>query len=225
MNVGRRRDTLPPAHWQDFEDLCLKLWRSRLVDAKKNGRAGQPQAGVDIFGRDPKTETWVGIQCKQRGQWPEKVLTVGEIEAEVEQAESFEPPLSCFIVATTSPRDAAMQRFVRELSDERRAEGNFTVDLLVWDDLQDWLQEGPEASLREGLPVISPATRDFTGRTDELKELRQVIGEHGGALSTVSGAWVGSARLNSASSWSSWRATTTPRVTSWWNWVGRAIIR
>ncbi len=72
--MKQRPDQPPPAHWQDFEDLCLKLWRPRLIDAKKNGRAGQPQAGVDIFGRDPKTDGWVGIQCKQRGRWPRKVV-------------------------------------------------------------------------------------------------------------------------------------------------------
>jgi hypothetical protein len=65
-----REATAPPDRWQDFEDLCLKLWRPRLIDAKKHGRSGQPQAGVDIFGRDPQTEGWVGIQCKQKGQWP-----------------------------------------------------------------------------------------------------------------------------------------------------------
>ncbi len=144
--MERRKDQAPPANWQDFEDLCLKLWRPRLIDAKKNGRAGQPQAGVDIFGRDPKTEKWVGIQCKQRGQWPKKELTVGEIEAEVEQAESFEPPLSQFIVATTAPRDVKTQEFVRDFCDRRRANGGFSVDLFAWQDLQDWLQEEQEKS-------------------------------------------------------------------------------
>ena len=180
--MEQRKDHAPPANWQDFEDLCLKLWRLRLVDAKKNGRSGQPQAGVDIFGRDPKTEAWVGIQCKQRGQWPKKVLTVSEIGAEVEQAEGFEPPLSHFIVATTAPRDVEVQRFVRELSDGRQAEGKFSVDLFAWDDLQDWFQEGPEAMARKGLPVVPPAIRDFAGRADELEELCRAVGEHGGAL-------------------------------------------
>ncbi len=149
MSAEYKEDLAPPSHWQAFEDLCLKLWRPRLVDAKKNGRSGQSQAGVDIFGRDPKTEAWVGIQCKQRGQWPKKVLTVGEIEAEVEQAEAFEPSLSHFIIATTAPRDVEAQRFVRELSDRRQAKGKFSVDLFAWDDLQDWLQEGPEPISRE----------------------------------------------------------------------------
>lgn len=37
-----------------FESLCLDLFREiwgRESDAKKNGRPGQPQAGVDVFGR------------------------------------------------------------------------------------------------------------------------------------------------------------------------------
>ena len=152
--MHRRKDRTPPANWQDFEDLCLKLWRPRLIGAKKHGRSGQPQAGVDIFGRDPKTEAWVGIQCKQRGQWPKKVLTASEIETEVEQAERFKPPLSHFIVATTAPRDAEVQRLVREMSDRRRSKGRFQIDLFSWDDLQDWLQEVSVPSLFWGVPKL-----------------------------------------------------------------------
>ncbi len=97
--MERRKDHVPPAQWQDFEDLCLKLWRPRLIDAKKNGRSGQPQAGVDIFGRDPKTEAWVGIQCKQKGRWPPKVLRIRQIKKEIRKAAKFKPPLSHFIMS------------------------------------------------------------------------------------------------------------------------------
>ena len=39
-----------PANWQDFESLCLLLWRAewKSEDIKKNGRNGQAQKGVDI---------------------------------------------------------------------------------------------------------------------------------------------------------------------------------
>ena len=188
--MERRKDYAPPANWQDFEDLCLKLWRPRLIDAKKHGRSGQPQAGVDIFGRDANTEAWVGIQCKQKGQWPKKALAGGDIEAEVELAESFKPPLGHFIVATTAPRDVEAQRFVRELSDRRRAERKFTVDLFAWDDLQDWLQGGleqktelrlrgwPDLALPDDpYPVLLPYTHTelFAGRDRELDELRKLL--------------------------------------------------
>ncbi len=113
--------------------------------AKKNGREGQPQAGVDIFGRDPKTGGWVGIQCKQKGRWPPKVLKIRQIKDEIRKAAKFKPPLSHFIVATTARRDVKSQEFVRRLGYWRRKAGNFSIDLYAWDDLQDWLQEGPEA--------------------------------------------------------------------------------
>ncbi len=149
MNGEHKVDRAPPKHWQDFEDQCLKLWRPRLVDAKKNGRGGQQQAGVDVFGREPKSGDWWGIQCKQRTRWPPRALTVGEIEQEVAQAEGFKPKLAHFIVATTAARDAKTQTFVRQLSDRRRAQGKFSVDLYAWDDIQEWLQEGPEPISQE----------------------------------------------------------------------------
>ncbi len=41
------------------------------------------------------------------------------------------------------------------------------------------LQESPQIA---GLPTIPPPTRDFTGRTNELEELRRMVDEHGGAM-------------------------------------------
>jgi hypothetical protein len=162
--MERRKDHAPPANWQDFEDLCLMLWRPRLIDAKKNGRIGQPQAGVDIFGRDLKTKGWVGIQCKQKGQWPPQILTIVQIEVEIQQAESFEPPLSRFIVATTAPRDTKTQEFVRKVSARRSAEGRFSVDLFAWEDLQEWLAEQPNnysSSFRRGCVIIYLLTINY----------------------------------------------------------------
>lgn len=42
----------PPTHWQQFEDLCLEIFRGVWKDPKalKNGRIGQPQHGTDVYG-------------------------------------------------------------------------------------------------------------------------------------------------------------------------------
>ena len=160
--MDRRKDHAPPANWQDFEDLCLKLWRPRLVDAKKNGRAGQPQSGVDIFGRDPKSEAWVGIQCKPKGQWPPRDLTIAQIKNEIRRAAMFKPRLSHYIIATTAPRDARSQEFVRRLNYCRRKGDTFTVDLYVWDDFQDWLDK--EASTSR---AFAPAMREGRRRNNK----------------------------------------------------------
>ena len=48
-----------PVNWQDFESLCKKLWGEiwGCSDTiKKNGRSGQAQHGVDVYGI-PKGET------------------------------------------------------------------------------------------------------------------------------------------------------------------------
>ena len=42
-----------PENWQDFESLCKKLWGEIFSipnKIKKNGRLGQEQAGVDVYG-------------------------------------------------------------------------------------------------------------------------------------------------------------------------------
>ncbi len=63
-----------PENWQDFESLCKKLW-GIPNKIKKNGRSGQPQHGVDIYGI-PKRETeyWC-IQCKGKDEYTKSALT------------------------------------------------------------------------------------------------------------------------------------------------------
>ncbi len=48
----------PPSNWQDFETLCWRLWKAIWNDrnTQKNGRQGQPQAGVDVFGQPDRGE-------------------------------------------------------------------------------------------------------------------------------------------------------------------------
>src|SRR5437868_14880199 len=85
---------LPPNNSADFESLCLAVWRELWQDhdAQMNGRNGQPQAGVDIYGRDG--DEWVGVQCNQKNAllWTE--LTVHELDFEVQHAHRFKPALT-----------------------------------------------------------------------------------------------------------------------------------
>lgn len=56
----------PPDDPGEFESLCLELWGELWGDseAQKNGRRGQAQAGVDVFGKEDGQ--WVGVQSKQK---------------------------------------------------------------------------------------------------------------------------------------------------------------
>ena len=102
-------------------------WESS--DFYRHGRMGQKQDGVDIWGHDE--ERHIGIQCKNTVGG----ISLGVIQAELESAEAFAPKLDRLYIATTAKRDAALQKAVRELSDQRHRGGKFRVNILFWDDV------------------------------------------------------------------------------------------
>lgn len=87
----------PPASWSKFEDLCRVLFAAIWKDplAQKNGRAGQNQYGVDVYGHPAKApgKTY-GVQCKGKtGAYGAKP-TRTEVLEELALAETFKPRLS-----------------------------------------------------------------------------------------------------------------------------------
>jgi len=102
----------PPATWQDFESLCCELWRRIWKDpnTQKNGRSGQEQHGVDVYGRPNEGSPWAGVQCNGKDNYADKKVTENELRTEVENAKSFRPALSQFILATTGPKDATVEQ-------------------------------------------------------------------------------------------------------------------
>jgi hypothetical protein len=82
----------PPVSPSEFELLCLDLWREIWQDhnAQSNARDGQPQANVDIFGR--QDGNWVGVQCKKKDGLLHAKLSVQELKREVAGARLF---ISC----------------------------------------------------------------------------------------------------------------------------------
>lgn len=121
-----------PKNWQEFEhiacDAMAQRWQSSGL--QMNGRSGQTQNGVDIFGGDDIGRR-VGIQCKRYDEAPSIKL----IQSEIASAETFTPKLSTLYIATTADYDSQLQSSVRELSDERVAKGQFAVAMLFWGDI------------------------------------------------------------------------------------------
>ena len=112
----------PPKEWAQFEDLCLALFKEVWKDplAQKNGRKGQAQRGVDVYGSkggDPRA-LW-GVQCKGKDANYGGKPTRTELEAELTKAEGFKPTLAGWVFATTAPTDGALQEAAREISLER----------------------------------------------------------------------------------------------------------
>jgi len=133
-----------PENWQDFESLCKKLWGEvwGIPDKiKKNGRSGQNQSGVDIYGKPKNVNNFWGIQCKGKDDYTNTKLSEKEIFVEIENAKKFKPLLEVFIIATSSNKDARIEEYIRFLSLESEKSGYFEILLFCWEDIVDLLEE------------------------------------------------------------------------------------
>ncbi|ABC90793.1 hypothetical protein RHE_CH02008 [Rhizobium etli CFN 42] len=129
----------PPKSWEKFEELTRALFGKIWLDpvAQKNGRTGQKQHGVDVYGSPPdRPGAFRGVQCKgKEGNYGAKA-TIDEFDAELAKAEKFEPGLTHWTFATTAPNDATLQRHARIVSEQRVREGRFPVVAVGWETIQ-----------------------------------------------------------------------------------------
>ena len=133
----------PPTDWSAFEDLCWGLWKALWGDhnAQKNGRKGQTQCGVDIFGQPNSGQKWAGVQCKGKENFTKQNVSKQEIQREIRKALKFKPKLNEFTIATTSPRDQSLQEFARVETERLRRSKRFRVAVCGWNDIEDLLFE------------------------------------------------------------------------------------
>lgn len=125
-----------PQNWQDFEELCLRIWRDEwsCPEIIKNGRLGQKQFGVDVYGIPEGKQGYYGIQCKLMHEGG--VITEGEIETIVREAEQFSPTLYSMYIATTARKDATIEEIVRLRNTERLKLGKFGINIFFWEDIE-----------------------------------------------------------------------------------------
>jgi hypothetical protein len=192
---AREKQIPAPRSWQTFEDLCLSLFKSIWSDplAQKNGRAGQAQQGVDVFGSPAgNDEEFFGVQCKGKDQGYGSKATVAELERELAKAETFVPGLSHWVFATTAPTDARLQEAARRISAERVSRGGFPIRVLGWEDICGLLIEhrgtldqfypelgidlGAVASLLRGV-----SSDEVRGLRDDIKQMAAAIGTRTGS--------------------------------------------
>lgn len=107
-----------PKSWDEFEDIVLAAAKLRwnATDFFRNGRQGQKQDGVDVWGHDDDRN--IGIQCKNTIDG----ITLSVIKKEMTNAGAlFATARSALYIATTAKRDEALQKAVRELLKKRGA--------------------------------------------------------------------------------------------------------
>lgn len=133
-----------PENWQDFESLCKKLWGEIFSipnKIKKNGRLGQEQAGVDVYGIPKGENKYWGIQAKGKDDYSNARLSEKEILNEIEKAKKFQPELAVYIIASTTNKDVKIEEFVRLKDVENQANGSFEILLYCWEDIVDLIEE------------------------------------------------------------------------------------
>jgi hypothetical protein len=140
-----------PANWQDFEQLSFRLWRAdwKCPELQMNGRLGQDQNGVDIFGIPKGEDEYLGIQCKGKSEYNDEQydhpqFTTSEIDQEIEKAKTFEPKLKKLYFATTALNDAKIQTFIRKKNLEHIAAALFEVHLFCWEAIANLIDEHKE---------------------------------------------------------------------------------
>lgn len=159
----------PPKDWQDFERNSRILFECILNDigVQMNGRTGQAQHGVDIYGRrDSKGTSWVGVQCKGKDAGYGRPITESELRAEVEKSRNFIPALSDFYLITTAPTDAAIQTVARKITQEWELEGKpLSVYVWGWGELEVRISEHHRA-----LMAFHPDATPFTNQIIKNQE-------------------------------------------------------
>ena len=128
-----------PKTWQDFELLCEHLFYVLYGKASRNGRQGQSQHGVDIYGTLSEGGGYFGVQCKCKNNNHHSQITEAEIDAELNKAIEFKPSLSLFIFATTTERDSKIQEYIRSKNDEFFQSHKMHVSIYFWDCIEEMM--------------------------------------------------------------------------------------
>lgn len=157
-----RRDTNFPRLKSDdeFEDLSLDLCRLEWDDpyaSDRHGRSGQGQDGVDIYGHPSDLlGANCGAQCKLRTG--DKQPSEADIEAEVQRARNFTPPLKLLILITDAPRDVSTQKIVRAISEREQRSGRFEVTVWFWDSICHRIAAHPPIIVKYFHDLLIPLT-------------------------------------------------------------------
>jgi tetratricopeptide (TPR) repeat protein len=140
---------VPPESWEKFESLVQEVYREEWKDSniQKNGRVGQPQKGVDVWGNENQikpTDDISGIQCKEKDNYPQKKLTYKEVTDEVKKAKGFKPKLAKYYIATTARRDSTLDEKVRLFNEKQKKSGKLQVKIKYWEDILEAAKRHPK---------------------------------------------------------------------------------
>ena len=120
--------------WEQFQKMVCELFREIWHDphAQEFGRKGQTQDGIDIIGRKKGESKYEAVQATI-----EEPLTDQKVRKDYESSQKLDIELNNFIIASSSKRDAALQKYAIKLS----REGPYPCKIWFWDDLVEKLAD------------------------------------------------------------------------------------
>lgn len=90
-------------------ELFREIWQDPY--AQEFGREGQAQDGIDIIGKPHNSNSHSAVQCTIKTP-----LTKLKIQQDYEKSKDLQLDIDCIIFATTSYRDANLQKIAASLS-------------------------------------------------------------------------------------------------------------
>jgi len=111
------------------------------ANVHRNGRRGQRQNGVDIYGQT--ISGWIAAQAKNS-----ETVTIRQIRDEIYKAHSFQPPLTELHFAISGNRDSLLQNEVRSLVDEKIDKNSFSIFIHFFEDICCILSSRPELVIK-----------------------------------------------------------------------------
>lgn len=163
-----------PGNEDEWENMVLDAMRLRWgdPDVRRNGRRGQRQDGVDLFGspESPSSDARLVAQCKHTEE-----PSLKELKADLRKTDGFKSPIRKFYFAVSAKRDARLEEDVRKLSTQRQKEGRFPIEVLFYPDVCYDLAGSQELVDKHfpGWPGAFPSRS--TNDTERLTELASVL--------------------------------------------------
>lgn len=113
-------------------DACAIEWGD--PETQRNGRSGQSQNGVDVFGY-PNGPNGQCRAAQSKLRVKGKPLTKREIDDEVAKAQLSPLNPEQLIIVTSTGRDASLQAYIDQVSSAQFQSNGFSVKIWFWDDL------------------------------------------------------------------------------------------
>jgi hypothetical protein len=136
---------------QDFESLCAHVLGKKFNCTLPSmyGRKGQSQHGLDILVYENDNiapSNRIGIQCKHVQNLTFNGASGDSVVKEVTKADLGKQNIRSLIIVTSLDSDKNLTDEVSTLSDQRIKEGKFSVQIIFWNDITNYINSNPELS-------------------------------------------------------------------------------